>query len=83
MKAPQFSPEVLQALQGKALVVRLVVDTEGKVTEVTPLTQEKQNRVVPPDVLATIQSWEFSPSRKEAGEWVKYYSFKPSAGRNK
>ncbi len=69
MKPVQLSQDVLNSLAAKAVVVRVVIDRAGKVTEVTPLNQEEGAVSLPPDALATIQQWEFSSSRrKEAGE---------------
>jgi hypothetical protein len=77
MKPVQLSQEVLSSLVAKAVVVRLVIDREGKVTEVTPLNQEEGSVSLPPDALAAIQQWEFSGSRrKDAGDAVKYFSLK-------
>lgn len=77
MKLPQLSPEMLQSLAVKAVVVRVVIDDAGKVTEVTPLNQDGGAVTLPPDALAAIQQWEFSRSRSKAdGEAVKYYSLK-------
>ena len=77
MKRIQLSQEVLSSLTGKGVVVRVVIDGAGKVTEVTPLNQEGSSAALLADALAFIQEWEFSPSRRQdAGESVKYYSLK-------
>ena len=77
MKPIRLSQDVLTSLAAKAVVVRVVIDDAGKVTEVTPLNQEDGAVSLPPDALATIQQWEFSRSRrKEGGEAVKYFSLK-------
>jgi hypothetical protein len=82
MKPVQLSQEVLSRLAAKAVVVRVVIDREGKVTEVTPLNQEEGSASLPPDALATIQQWEFSGSRrKDAGDAVKYFSLKVQTPR--
>jgi CheY-like chemotaxis protein len=77
MKPIQLSQDVLSSLAAKPVVVRVVIDKAGKVTEVTPLNQEGAAVPLPPDALATIEQWEFSRSRrKDAGEAVKYFSLK-------
>jgi len=77
MKPVQLSKDMLNNLVAKAVVVRVVIDREGKVTEVTPLNQEEGAVSLPPEALAAIQQWEFSSSRsKDAGEAVKYFSLK-------
>jgi CheY-like chemotaxis protein len=77
MKPIQLSQDILTSLAAKSVVVRVVIDNAGKVTEVAPLNQEGAAVSLPPDVLATIQQWEFSRSRrKEGGEAVKYFSLK-------
>ena len=77
MKPVQLSQDVLNSLAAKAIVVRVVIDRQGKVTEVTPLNQEEGADSLPADALATIQQWEFSGSRrKNAGDAVKYFSLK-------
>ena len=77
MKPIQLSQEMLNSLAAKPVVVRVVIDNAGKVTEVSPLNQEGTALPLPPDALATIQQWEFSRSRrKEGGEAVKYFSLK-------
>ena len=68
MKPVQLSQDVLNSLAAKAVVVRVVIDREGKVTEVTPLNQEEGAASLPPDALATIQQWEFSRSRRKDAE---------------
>ncbi|HEU0004497.1 MAG TPA: hypothetical protein VFS12_00785 [Terriglobia bacterium] len=82
MKPIQLSQEMLSSLMAKAVVVRVVIDNAGKVTEVTPLNQERTAVSLPADALAAIQQWEFSPSRrKDAGEAVKYFSLKVQNAR--
>ena len=82
MKPVQLSQEVLNSLAAKPVVVRVVIDKAGKVTEVAPLNQEGAAVPLPPEVLATIEQWEFSRSRrKEAGEAVKYFSLKVQSPR--
>lgn len=81
MKAPEFTAEELELLQSKALVVRIVIDGAGKVTEVTPLNQQDNSPGLSPHTLAAIQRWEFSSRKKAGGEAVKYYSFKAQGGR--
>ena len=77
MKPVQLSQDVLNSLAAKPVVVRVVIDSAGKVTEVLPLNQEGAAVPLPPDALATIQQWEFSRSRrKEGGEAVRYFSLK-------
>jgi len=77
MKPIQLSQDVLSSLAVKAVVVRVVIDGDGKVTEVTPLNQEGAAVSLLADALAAIQEWEFSRSRrKDAGEAVKYFSLK-------
>ena len=77
MKPIRLSEDVLSSLATKSVVVRVVIDNAGKVTEVAPLNQEGSAVSLPPDALATIRQWEFSRSRhKEAGEAVKYFSLK-------
>jgi hypothetical protein len=77
MKPIRLSENVLSSLATKSVVVRVVIDNAGKVTEVAPLNQEGAAVSLPPDALATIQQWEFSRSRhKEGGEAVKYFSLK-------
>ena len=77
MKPIQLSQDMLSSLTAKPVVVRVVIDKAGKVTEVTPLNPEGAAVSLPADVLATIQQWEFSRSRrKDAGEAVKYFSLK-------
>ena len=77
MKPVQLSQDMLNSLAAKAVVVRVVIDREGKVTEVTPLNQEEGAVALPADALAAIQQWEFSSSRrKDAGDVVKYFSLK-------
>ncbi len=77
MKPVQLSQDMLNSLAAKAVVVRVVIDREGKVTEVTPLNQEEGAVSLPADALAAIQQWEFSSSRrKDAGDAVKYFSLK-------
>jgi CheY-like chemotaxis protein len=77
MKPIQLSQDMLVSLAAKSVVVRVVIDNAGKVTEVAPLNQEGAAVSLPPDALATIQEWEFSRSRrKDAGEAVKYFSLK-------
>jgi len=82
MKPIQLSQEMLSSLTAKAVVVRVVIDNAGKVTEVTPLNQEGAAVSLPADALAAIQQWEFSHShRKDAGEAVKYFSLKVQNAR--
>ena len=82
MKPIQLSQDMLTGLAAKAVVIRVVIDAAGKVTEVTPLNQEGAAVSLPPDALAAIQQWEFSRSRrKEAGEAVKYFSLKVQNSR--
>ena len=77
MKPIQLSQDMLSSLTAKAVVVRVVIDSAGKVTEVTPLNQGGAAVSLPADALAAIQEWEFSRSRrKEAGKAVKYFSLK-------
>jgi len=77
MKPIQLSQDMLTSLAAKSVVVRVVIDNAGKVTEVAPLNQEGAAVSLPPDALATIQQWEFSRSRrKDAGDAVKYFSLK-------
>ena len=77
MKPVQLSQDMLNSLAAKAVVVRVVIDREGKVTEVTPLSQEEGAVSLPAEALAAIQQWEFSSSRrKDAGDAVKYFSLK-------
>ncbi len=77
MKPVQLSQDVLNSLAAKAVVIRVVIDREGKVTEVTPLNQEEGAASLPADALAAIQQWKFSRSRrKDAGDAVKYFSLK-------
>jgi CheY-like chemotaxis protein len=77
MKPIQLSQEMLSSFAAKSVVVRVVIDREGKVTEVAPLNQEGAAVSLPPDALATIHQWKFSRSRrKDAGEAVKYFSLK-------
>ena len=77
MKPIQLSQDILTSLAAKSIVVRVVINDAGKVTEVVPLNQEGAAVSLPPDALATIQQWEFSRSRrKEGGEAVKYFSLK-------
>lgn len=77
MKPIQLSQDVLSSLAAKSVVVRVVIDNTGKVTEVSPLNQEGAAFSLPPEALATIQQWEFSRSRrKDASEAVKYFSLK-------
>jgi DNA-binding response OmpR family regulator len=77
IKPIQLSQEILTSLAAKSVVVRVVIDNAGKVTEVSPLNQEGAAVSLPPDALATIQQWEFSRSRrKEGGHAVKYFSLK-------
>jgi CheY-like chemotaxis protein len=78
MKPIQLSQDMMSSLAAsKSVVVRVVIDKAGKVTEVTPLNQEGAAVSLPPDALATIQQWEFSRSRRKgAGEAVKYFSLK-------
>jgi len=82
MKPIQLSQDMLGSLADKPVVVRVVIDKTGKVTEVSPVNQEGAAVSLPPDALATIQQWEFSRSRrKEAGEAVKYFSLKVQSAR--
>ena len=82
MKPIRLSQEMLSSLTAKAVVVRVVIDNAGKVTEVTPLNQEGAAVSLPADALAAIQQWEFSPSRrKDAGEAIKYFSLKVQNAR--
>ena len=82
MKPIQLSQDVLGSLGSKAVVVRVVVDPLGKVTEVTPLTQEGSTVALPASALAAIEQWEFSHSRrKDGGESVKYFSLKVQSPR--
>jgi hypothetical protein len=77
MKPIQLTQDMLGSMGSKAVVVRVVVDHSGKVTEVTPLTQEGSTVVMPASALATIEQWEFSRSRrKDGGQSVKYFSLK-------
>jgi DNA-binding response OmpR family regulator len=77
MKPIQLSQDMLSSLAAKPVVVRVVIDSAGKVTQVAPLNQEGTAVPLPPEALATIEQWEFSRSRrKEAGEAVKYFSLK-------
>jgi hypothetical protein len=77
MKPIQLSQDILTNLAAKPVVVRVVINSAGKVTEVAPLNQEGAAVSLPPDALATIQQWEFSRSRrKEGGDAVKYFSLK-------
>lgn len=72
-----LSQDMLSSLTGKAVVVRVVIDRDGKVTEVSPLNQEGTAVSLPADALAAIHQWEFSRSRhREAGAAVKYFSLK-------
>lgn len=77
MKPVLLSPDVLSSLRAKAVVVRVVIDSAGKVIGVTPLNQEGSEVSIPADALAAIQQWEFSRSRRRgSGEAVKYFSLK-------
>lgn len=77
MKPIRLSQDLLTSLAAKAVVVRVVIDDAGKVTEVAPLNQEGVAVPLPPEALATIEQWKFSRSRrKDAGEAVKYFSLK-------
>ena len=77
MKPIQLSQEIMRSLAAKPVVIRVVIDNSGKVTEVAPLNQEGSEVSLPPDALATIQQWEFSRTgHKEAGEAVKYFSLR-------
>ena len=77
MKPIQLSPDMLSNLAHKPVVVRVVIDNSGKVTEVTRVNQEGPAASLPAGALAAIQQWEFSRSRrKDAGEAVKYFSLK-------
>ena len=77
MKPIQLSQDVLSSLAAKSVVVRVVIDKTGKVTEVAALNQEGSAVPLPPDALSTIEQWEFSRSRrKDAGDAVKYFSLK-------
>jgi len=77
-----LSQGMLSSLTAKAVVVRVVIDKAGKVTEVTPLNQEGTAVALPEDALAAIQQWEFSRARrKDAGEAVKYFSLKVQNAR--
>ncbi len=80
MKAPEFTSEEIELLQSKALVVRIVVDGAGKVTEVTRLNQQDDTSGLSPDALAAVWRWEFSSRKKSVGDAVKYYSFKAEGG---
>ncbi len=72
-----LSKDMLSSLTGRAVVVRVVIDKAGNVTEVTPLNQEGTAVSLPADALAAIHQWEFSRSRhREAGTAVKYFSLK-------
>lgn len=78
MKPLQLSQDMLSSLGTKAVVVRVVVDHSGKVTQVVPVTPV----ALPDGALATIQQWEFSRSRRKgAGESIKYYSLKVQSAR--
>ena len=82
MKPIRLSQDVLTSLAAKTIVIRVVIDDAGKVTEVAPLNQEGAAVSLPPDALATIQEWEFSRSRrKQGGEAVKYFSLKVQTSR--
>ena len=72
-----LSKDMLSSLTGKAVVVRVVIDKAGNVTEVTALNQEETAVSLPADALAAIYQWEFSRSRyRDAGTAVKYFSLK-------
>jgi len=82
MKPIRLSQDLLTSLAAKAVVVRVVIDDAGKVTEVAPLNQEGVAVPLPPETLATIEQWKFSRSRrKDAGEAVKYFSLKVQSPR--
>jgi hypothetical protein len=78
----QLSRETLSAMRARPVVVRVVIDGAGKVTEVTPLNQDGTAVSLPPDALAAIQQWEFTRSRrKDGGTAVKYFSLKAQISR--
>jgi CheY-like chemotaxis protein len=82
MKPIQLSSEVMSRLASKPVVVRVVIDNAGRVTEVTPVNQEGVAASLPEDALATIQEWEFSRSRrKDPGQAVKYFSLRVQNSR--
>ena len=80
MKPVQLSQDVLNSLAAKAVVVRVVIDREGKVTEVTPLNQEEGAASLPADALATIQQWEFSRLSPQ-GRWRCGQIFQPEGAK--
>jgi len=78
----QLSQETLGAMRAKPVVVRVVIDGAGKVTEVTPLKHEGTAVSLPPEALVAIQQWEFTRSRrKDSGTTVKYFSLKVQNSR--
>jgi CheY-like chemotaxis protein len=76
-KQPLFSPELIPLAGGKPLVVRIMVDREGKILEATPLNLNPSNAALSEVALSAIQSWQFSRVRGGKSDTAaRYFSFK-------
>jgi hypothetical protein len=76
-KQPVFSPEFIPLAGGKPLVIRVIVDREGKILEATPLNLNPSNAALSEAVLPAIKGWQFSQARGSKSDTVaKYFSFK-------
>jgi len=82
-KGPNVALDKAQATKNAPLVVRLVINKEGKVIEATPLNESQDNATFSQAVLAAVQSWEFSSTRNKADKnWIRYFSFKVTNNSN-
>jgi CheY-like chemotaxis protein len=76
-KQPVLSPELIPLAGSKPLVLRIMVDREGKILEATPLNLNPRNSPLSEVVLSAIRGWEFSPLRGSKNDTAaKYFSFK-------
>jgi hypothetical protein len=74
---PVLSPQLISLAGGKPLVVRIMVDQEGKILEATPLNLNPSNAALSEAALSAIQSWQFSQVRGGKSDTAaKYFSFK-------
>jgi CheY-like chemotaxis protein len=82
-KRPDVALDKIRATKNAPLVVRIVINKEGKVIEATPLNESQDNATLSQAVLAVVQSWEFSATRNKSDKnWIRYFSFKATNDSN-
>src|SRR5262249_29585335 len=76
-KRPNLALDKAKAKKNAPLVVRVVINKEGKVIEAIPLNESQDNATLSQAVLAAVQSWEFSSTRNKADKnWIRYFCFR-------